>query len=197
MGGWHGVEVGVQEAMRLSRRMDCGRLQSSTKAHQAQRLLCPGRGRVWVSQQGRGDYLMFSVWKTEEEEEGERVGGGVARGFMRGGEDVEEIAGRKAFHFVMVLVGLEASIAAKREQDYLIAYPSSGSFVGGVLFSPAHLLQLQARPFLFIIQISPMVLVVFHIIYIYFVHFVFLQYTFVLWNVPSLIAGACLFHGAR
>lgn len=32
-----------------------------------------------------------------------------------------EIAGRMAFHFVMVLVGLlEASIAAKREQDYCL-----------------------------------------------------------------------------
>lgn len=41
---------------------------------------------------------------------------------LRGKNDVEEIiAGRMAFHFVMVLVGLlEASIAAKREQDYCL-----------------------------------------------------------------------------
>ena len=42
---------------------------------------------------------------------------------IRGGDDVVEeiiIAGRMAFHFVMVLVGLpgKASIAAKREGDY-------------------------------------------------------------------------------
>lgn len=34
---------------------------------------------------------------------------------------MEGVAGRMAFHFVMVLVGvLEASIAAKREQDYYL-----------------------------------------------------------------------------
>lgn len=46
-------------------------------------------------------------------------------------------AGRKAFHFVMVLVGLqEASIAAKREQDYYQCLPIrvEASF-GGVLFT--------------------------------------------------------------
>ncbi len=42
-------------------------------------------------------------------------------GRFRRGDDVGEIAGRMAFHFVMVLVGLlEASIAAKREQDYCL-----------------------------------------------------------------------------
>ena len=140
---------------------------------------------------------MFSVWKTEEEEEGERVGCGVARGFMRGGEDVEEIAGRKAFHFVMVLVGLEASIAAKREQDYLIAYPSSGSFVGGVLFSPAHLLQLQPRPLLFVNGPGWFS----HNIYISSISYLSNTRLFCGMSHPSFThsypAGACLFHGAR
>ena len=54
---------------------------------------------------------------------------------LGGGNDVGEITGRMAFHFVMVLVGLlEASIAAKREQDYFIALPIGvEAFVDGVL----------------------------------------------------------------
>ena len=45
----------------------------------------------------------------------------VLRRFIRGRKEVEGVAGRMAFHFVMVLVGvLEASIAAKREQDYYL-----------------------------------------------------------------------------
>lgn len=45
----------------------------------------------------------------------------VLREDFGGGKDMEEIVGRMAFHFVMVLVGLlEASIAAKREQDYCL-----------------------------------------------------------------------------
>lgn len=40
-----------------------------------------------------------------------------------------------AFHFVMVLVGLlEASIAAKREQDYLLPTHRVEAFVDGVPF---------------------------------------------------------------
>ena len=55
------------------------------------------------------------------------------RGFG-GGNKVREVAGRMAFHFVMVLVGLlEASIAAKREQDYLPTH-RVGALFGGVLF---------------------------------------------------------------
>lgn len=61
----------------------------------------------------------------------------VELGRLRGKNDVEEIiGGRMAFHFVilMVLVGLflEASIAAKREQDYLPTIEWKLSF-GGVL----------------------------------------------------------------
>ena len=59
----------------------------------------------------------------------------VLRRIIGGGDDVGEITGRMAFHFVMVLVGLlEASIAAKREQDYFIALPIGvEAFVDGVL----------------------------------------------------------------
>ena len=58
----------------------------------------------------------------------------VLRRIIGGGDDVGEITGRMAFHFVMVLVGLlEASIAAKREQDYFIALPIGvEAFVDGV-----------------------------------------------------------------
>lgn len=79
------------------------------------RIMCPGRGRVWVSQQGRGDDLKILVWKGGDDEVFDYCGGLK----MEGGNEVGEITGRMAFHFVMVLVGLlEASIAAKREQDY-------------------------------------------------------------------------------
>lgn len=64
--------------MKLSRRLDCGRMQSSMKPHQAQILLSPGRAQVWVSQQGRGNYLMMILVWNEEEEEEEEFGRGVA-----------------------------------------------------------------------------------------------------------------------
>lgn len=48
-----------------------------------------------------------------------------------------EITRRMAFHFVMVLVGLlEASIVAKREQDYLLPTHRVEAFVDGVPFFP-------------------------------------------------------------
>lgn len=45
---------------------------------------------------------------------------------MRGENDVGEDAGRKGFHFVVLVGLLEALIAAKREQDYYygLQYPS-------------------------------------------------------------------------
>lgn len=59
----------------------------------------------------------------------------MVMGRWRGGDDVGEITGRMAFHFVMVLVGLlEASIAAKREQDYLLPTHRVEALVDGVPF---------------------------------------------------------------
>ena len=88
-----------------------------------------------VSQQGRGDGVEGS-WSFEGDDDDDEVVDycGVER-IIGGGDDVGEITGRMAFHFVMVLVGLlEASIAAKREQDYFIALPIGvEAFVDGVL----------------------------------------------------------------
>lgn len=69
----------------------------------------------------------------------------VLRRIIGGGDDVGEITGRMAFHFVMVLVGLlEASIAAKREQDYFIALPIGvEAFVDGVSTSFCFFLALE------------------------------------------------------
>lgn len=64
---------------------------------------------------------MILVWKGDDDDE---FGCMVLGRLRRENEVGEIIAGRMAFHFVMVLVGLswllEASIAAKREQDYYL-----------------------------------------------------------------------------
>ena len=57
------------------------------------------------------------------------------------GNKVGEIAGRMGFHFLMVLVGLlEASIAAKREQDYCLPIEWQFCFGGVRYFFPTHFL---------------------------------------------------------